>query len=207
MDFLCKFKNTLEFCLTGSTGSIRRDYKVKNAVEMLEKQPDNSKAIRMACLDYKNIILGCSENITIDILNLLKEIDFISVNKIDIINNDNIRMVDKSNNLKVLNIPNNVLNEFNDIIYMNGGSMRDKRLLEIFRSNDIKYDFRIAKGLIYGLNDKSTEIRNIVIGILLSFDIEYIPYFEIEVNNLLKNNPQNANRLKKIIETISGSVE
>lgn len=202
MDSLFKLKNSLEFCLTGSKDSIRNDYSVKNALDILESQSNDNKVIKKICIDCRNIILGNSDNTTMDILNLLKEIDFISINQINIINDDKISTINKSNYLKTLNISNDILKTFNDIIYTRSCSTRDKKLLEIFQYNDIKYDFRIAKGLIYGLTDKSAEIRNIVIGILLTFDKSYINYLETEIESLSKSNHKSANYLKKVVEDI-----
>lgn len=213
MDLLFELKNRLEFCLTGDKNLIKTENNLKLTLKILESKNNLSKSTKKICLLCRDLINSDSDNTTFEILNLIEIINSNLISSIDIKNTENnykfssVQSIDSN----YMDINHCDLYDFYSIIYSTNSKSRDILLNKILAkmnnsndlNNDLKTDFRIISALVYALDDKFIEVKNIAIKTLSSLDEAYIPYFKNEIEKANKNRINYIISLAKIIDNIS----
>ncbi|MFI3231179.1 MAG: hypothetical protein R3Y29_06505, partial [bacterium] len=203
-------KDCLEFSALGSISLINQDFKLKKAVEDFEvySKHSNSKVLQKIYGKANDLIDKENKaNKSQELLSLLA-----LINAVIITQTPNNKKVEDNKDLEELlelnifdrnykQIPSKTLNAFNDAIYKSG-SGRYYALETILRESDIMNDYRIFQGLIHGLSDRYSEVRDLAIKKLCLCDENVAKYLKnmilLEDNREKSKDKKDKDKIDKI---------
>lgn len=176
LNLLLKLKERLEFYLVEGINLMYHNYKMKSLLNEFEVYTPKPKIVHEIYLLYKDLLENESDYKSEEMLDLLSKVTFVVINLNDNDIDDNVHDI-ISVETKYINIPNEILEDFNAGVYTNKVG-RYELLSQVLENTDILEDYRIFNGMIYALDDSFDNIRELVEQKLCLVSKEYLPYFE-----------------------------